>query len=122
MFFFIRDNPSRTLLRVADNLKTFVDMLWPGNCFDHNGSDLVGRICVGIANCTQVAAGTLRKNARYYHTIARCATGLLTKSTEVKTQAATIAKMMSNQGMYDEFTSVLGNSRSVWEKVRDRPC
>ena len=91
-------------------------MLWPGNCFDHNGSDWICRICVDIANYDKGAAGTLRKNARYYHTIARCATGLLTKSTKVKTQATTRAKMISNQGMYDEFMSVMRNSRSVWEK------
>lgn len=90
-------------------------MYWPGNHFDHNGSDWICKICLQIANCKHGVSGTLRKNARYFHTISRCASGLRTKSTEVKAEAATRAKLTERR-LYDEFMIGLYNYSSVWDQ------
>ncbi len=72
-------------------------------------------ICVHVANYKHGVLGTLRKTARSYHTIARCAMRLRTKSEEVRLDATTRAKLQEPRH-YIEFMNVLHNRRSAWEK------
>jgi hypothetical protein len=94
---------------------TIVDMFWPGKSFDHNCSDWICRISVQVANYEQGILGTLRKTARSYRTIARCAMGLQTKYEEVKLDVATRAKLQEPRH-YDKYMNALHNRRFVWEK------
>ena len=102
-------------LQIACKLRTIVDMCWPGKCFDHNGSDWICKICVHVANCKHCVSWTLRKTAHSYHTIARCAMGLRTKSKGVHLDVVTRGKSQKRHH-YDEFMKVLHNRRHVWEQ------
>ena len=83
-----------------DDLKIF----WPGNFFYHNGLDWICKICGEIANHKKGHSGTLRKNARYYHTLTRCAQGLRGKHTQLQNEAAKIVEREAH-ACYNEFIS-----------------
>ena len=89
-------------------------MFRPGNCFTHNGSDWICRICGDIANNKHGVSVTLRKNARYYYTIEGCASGPRIKSREVHAQATAKAKLQEPR-CHEKVMTILYGSRIVWE-------
>jgi hypothetical protein len=83
-------------------------MLWPCNFLNHNGLDWICKICGEIANHKKGLSDTLRENARYYHTVQRCAQGLRSKPTLIKNEAEKRVKQEA-EGCYAEFISFIDN-------------
>ena len=79
------------------------------NFFDHNGLDWICRICGEVANHKKGVSETLRKNARYYHTVARCAQGLRSKPILFQNEAANRVTLEAVE-CYVKFTSFLDNT------------
>ena len=64
------------------------DSKWPGKYFDNESNFWKCRICGQVASRSGGASAlTLRQSVRKFHTVARCAKGLLTQRDEVKEKA-----------------------------------
>jgi len=61
-------------------------------------------MCGEITNHKKGYSETLRKNARYYHKVTRCAQGLRDKPTQLQTEAANIAELEAH-ACHDELIS-----------------
>ena len=83
-------------------------MFWLVNFFNHNGLDWICKICGEIANHKKGHSETLWKNARYYHTVTRCAQGLKGKPKDLQNEAAKRVQQEA-RACYAEFISCITN-------------